>query len=100
MTVRCSACSTPIGAYTKSGMCRTCCNRSRALPQLHCSDCSAPITASSRTGKCFLCYHGQKRASGLPSVTPRIWCGQCERNVLAAEGARCTSKWCGAKAVA
>lgn len=28
---------------------------------------------------------------------PRVWCGQCERNVVVAEAQGCASKWCKAK---
>ncbi len=38
--------------------------------------------------------------SSIPTFRPapkRVWCGQCERNVVTAEAERCSSQWCKAK---
>ena len=63
-----------------------------------CSHCGVSITRGSRSGKCFTCYHGTRAFRAPPPA--RVWCGQCERNVYAAEGAACASTWCKAKGVA
>lgn len=103
----CSDCACTITKKSTTGRCITCANkmrrtsgmreRRRPLHKTHC-DCGTLLSRGSRTGICRTCFNN-RIGFALPSE-PRVWCTQCERNVLTAEGSQCRSQWCGAKAAA